>query len=124
MKKQIGIALASVGLLAMLTGCGFKLDDKTLSADGGVWKVTCDGDESIYQFDSDGKLDMYDEDGKSYETNLSYSVKEVDDNFELMIGNNKITIPNTQDKDSFSGQSEYNVYHFTKEKQDYLDKKE
>lgn len=123
MKKQIGIALASVGLLAMLTGCGFKLDDKTLSADGGVWKVTCDGEESIYQFDSDGKVDTYDKNGESNENDLPYKVKESDDKFELTIGNNKITIPNTQDQDSFSGQSEYDVYHFTKEKQDYLDEK-
>lgn len=120
MKKSI---ILSTGALAfLLTGCGFKLDDKLLSDDGGVWKVEFVGeDDYMVKFDKDGTLKMAPlKDILNSETK-SYVVHKTDDGYELTFGDRTLDIGKKKQKeDSFTGSCDGTTVKFTKEPASYL----
>lgn len=78
--NKLVTGVATTGLLLLLAGCGFKLDNKMLSADGGVWSVS---QGHYYQFTQDGDVSIY-EDGSKVSTG-TYSVSDNKDDYELTL---------------------------------------
>ena len=133
--KKFGLSFIAATLLLALTGCGSKLDVKSLSDDGGVYRMDYGDSYDVVQFDSDGEGTLYENKKGESSEKIEYSVTESDQGYKLKIKrteyDEKITIEipkENNDAKSFTGiaedddyEDEKTVYHFTKEKPEYLE---
>lgn len=119
--QKLGLGLTSVSLLAVLTGCGFKLDESMLSKDDGIWKIT-QGDKTIVcQFSKGGTAkEAETSDALNMET-THYTISKTDDGFDLNLGTMTISVPKKDQKeDQFTGKAYGEKVTFVREDKEYL----
>lgn len=119
--QKWGLGLTSLGLLAVLTGCGFKLDESMLSKDDGIWKVT-EGDKTIVcQFSKDGTAKEAKATNVLNMETIHYNISKTSDGFDLNLGMFSISVPKKDQKeDQFTGEFRGSKVTFVREDKEYL----
>lgn len=119
--KKITASLSTATLLLVLAGCGFKLDDKMLSDDSGIWKMKWENHIYIAQFHNDGTVKVSDMNNVLQSKTQSYSIDDNKESYDLTIGDMTLTVDKKDQKDDeFTGKYQEDKVTFTKESSSYL----
>lgn len=124
MNKKVWSSLVSAGLLLTLTACGLKIDNKTLSEQGGVWSMNTDEGEYIFKFSEDGKVKLVRTDDVLYSQEETYKIEKKDGNIDLEMGKMTLVFPKKeQDKPEESLRGTWNGenIHLERKNSSYLD---